>query len=290
MGSGAPDLKGLCQKQEFGRTLRERRENVITSNSNPKVRQIIQWQNKAGERRSANIFLIEGFKMFEEAPEQKIRQVFVSSDASERIGADPVLRERLERIGYEEVAGDVFARMSDTRTPQGILCVVERPQYSLEQLLQTEDPLLVVLEDLQDPGNLGTIIRTGEGAGITGVIMSGHTVDLFNPKTIRATMGSVFRVPFVYVEDLLHTIQRLDQKGIHTYAACLQESMYYDCYSYKEGTAFLIGNEGKGLTQEIAAQARHHLKIPMEGEVESLNAAVAAALLVYEAHRQRKGR
>ena len=261
---------------------------MITSNSNPKVKQIIQWQNKSKERRSAGIFLTEGYKMFEEAPEESIQQIFVSADALDKIGVLPELRKKLDRIGYETVTGDIFLRMSDTQTPQGILCVVKRPVYSLDRLLQTKVPLLVVLEDLQDPGNLGTIIRTGEGAGITGVIMSAHTVDIFNPKTIRATMGSVFRVPFIYVNDLAETMRILHSHGVHTYSAHLEGKALYDDFSFRESTAFLIGNEGNGLTKETAEQAERSLRIPMEGEVESLNAAVSASLLMYEAYRQRR--
>lgn len=261
---------------------------MITSYSNSKIKQIIQWQNKARERRSAGIFLTEGFKMFEEAPQESIQQVYVSEEALERIGRSTEMKRKLSNVGFETVTKEVFIRMSDTQTPQGILCVVKRPEYSLEHLLQTKVPLLIVLEDLQDPGNLGTMIRTGEAAGITGVIMGAGTVDIFNPKTIRATMGSVFRVPFLYVESLSQTIGELRQRGIHTYAAHLEGKTYYDDLSFREPTAFLVGNEGKGLTEETAALAERYLKIPMEGKTESLNAAIAASLLLYEAYRQRR--
>ena len=117
--------------------------------------------------------------------------------------------------------------------------------------------------------------------------MSSQTVDIYNPKTIRATMGSVYRVPFLYVDDLGEVIQKLYKKGVHTYAAHLQGSNYYDAFPFREPTAFLIGNEGNGLSKELADMAESYLKIPMEGQVESLNAAVAAALLMYETHRQR---
>lgn len=177
--------------------------------------------------------------------------------------------------------------MSDTRTPQGILTVLNRPVYEMKDLLRGDCPLLLLLEDIQDPGNLGTMVRTGEGAGITGVIMSSQTVDIYNPKTIRATMGSVYRVPFLYVEDLGETVRFLQKNNIHVYAAHLQGRIYYSSLSFRESTAFLIGNEGNGLRRETAMLADSYLKIPMEGEVESLNAAIAASLLVYEAHRQR---
>lgn len=260
---------------------------MISSSSNVRMKQVIQWQTKAKERRNAGIFLIEGIKLFEEAPEQNLQEIYVSEGALEKIHMQSNLWEKLEGLRYEVVTDDVFAKISDTQTPQGILCVVRRPEYQLEQMLKEKNPLLMVLENIQDPGNLGTIVRTGEGAGITGVIMTRQTVDIYNPKTIRATMGSIFRVPFLYVDDLPEVINKLHENDIQTYAAHLNGSQYYDSFSFKKGTAFLIGNEGNGLQQETAQAARHYLKIPMEGRVESLNAAIASALLMYEAHRQR---
>lgn len=260
---------------------------MITSGANPRVKQIVQWQTKAKERRKDGVFLAEGVKMLEEAPLEWIREVYLSEDAFEKIHKTPELREKLERVGYETVSAEVFAKMSDTQTPQGVLTVLNRPNHRIEDLLQQPNPLLVVLENLQDPGNLGTIIRTGEGAGVTGVIMSEGTVDIFNPKTIRSTMGSVYRVPFAYVTDVSEVMSRLREKGIHTYAAHLKGDTYYDSFSFREPTAFLIGNEGNGLSKELADSADNYLKIPMEGKVESLNAAIATSLLMYEAHRQR---
>ncbi|MBR1930938.1 MAG: RNA methyltransferase [Lachnospiraceae bacterium] len=260
---------------------------MITSISNKKVKQIVQWQNKAKERRKDGIFLAEGFKMLEEAPESLIREIYLSEDVIDKISQNQVLLNKIQRFGYETVTGEVFAKISDTQTPQGVLTVLDRPQYKLGELLKQPMPLFVVLENLQDPGNLGTIVRTGEGAGITAVIMTQMTVDLFNPKTIRSTMGSIYRVPYVYVGSLEETLEQFRQAGIRTYAAHLKGKTYYDSFSFREPTAFLIGNEGNGLTKEAADMADTYLKIPMEGQVESLNAAVATSLLIYEAHRQR---
>lgn len=262
---------------------------MITSSSNNKVKQIVQWQRAARERNDAGVFLAEGFKMFEEAPAESLVETYVTQEALEKLQARPELREKLDSVPRETVSENVFAKMSDTRTPQGILFVVRQPRYTLEELLDTPAPFLVLLENLQDPGNFGTILRTGEGAGITGVIASGDTVDVFHPKTIRATMGSVFRVPFLYTEDMGQVIARLHERGIHTYAAHLEGSRYYDDFSFREGTAFLVGNEGNGLRRETAELAEEYVRIPMEGKVESLNAAVAASLLMYEVHRQRSG-
>ena len=260
---------------------------MITSFSNPRVKQVVQWQTKAKERKKDDIFLAEGVKMYEEAPEESVREVYVIEETLKKIQQDIFLWKKLQRTGYETVSTEVFQKMSDTQTPQGILTVLKRPEYQLKKLLKVKNPLFVILEDLQDPGNLGTILRTGEGAGVTAVIMSRGTVDIFNPKTIRATMGSIYRVPFVYVDDIGDTIISLHNANVKTYAAHLKGDNYYDSFSFQEGTAFLIGNEGNGLKKETADMASAYLKIPMEGQVESLNAAIATSLLMYEAHRQR---
>lgn len=263
---------------------------MITSSANARVKQVVQWKSKAKERRKDKVFLAEGIKMFEEAPETAILEVYLSPEMEERAKGLSNIWEKLVRTGYETVSSELFAKMSDTQTPQGILTVLRQPEYRLEELLEKPNPLFVMLENLQDPGNLGTILRTGEGAGITGVIMSEGTVDIFNPKVIRATMGSIYRVPFLYVKDLGEALKRMQERGIHTYAAHLKGEVFYDSPSLCEPSAFLIGNEGNGLTDALANMAESYLKIPMEGCVESLNAAVATALLMYEAHRQRSAK
>ncbi len=153
---------------------------------------------------------------------------------------------------------------------------------------QKKAPLLLVTENVQDPGNLGTMFRTAEGAGVTGILMSRDTVDIFNPKTIRSTMGSIYRMPFLYTEDLKKDISELQKEGIHFYAAHLKGKASYDEADYQKPSAFLIGNEGNGLTTEIADLADVYIRIPMEGKLESLNAAMAAGILMYEANRQRR--
>ena len=167
--------------------------------------------------------------------------------------------------------------------------MVQMPKYSLDDLLKKKAPTLLVLEDIQDPGNLGTMFRTGEGAGIDGIIMTKETVDLFHPKTVRSTMGSIYRMPFYITDQLQETLACLHDRGVCTYAAHLKGTKSYDAFDYTKPTAFLIGNEGNGLTDAIADQAKEYLRIPMEGQLESLNAAMAAGILMYEAYRQRRG-
>ncbi len=259
---------------------------MITSTANPRVKQVVQWRTKAGERRKDGVFLAEGFKMFAEAPLEWVKEIYLSARAESRVD-DPYIRKKLEQIGYETVSDEVMDKMADTQTPQGIMTVLRRPEHHLEEILKGPSGLYLVLEDLQDPGNLGTILRTAEGAGVTGVILSRGTADLYNPKTVRATMGSIYRVPFLYAEDLIEVLGKMKSAGITIYAAHLEGKRDYTACSFTGPTAFLIGNEGNGLSEECAREADHYLRIPMEGKLESLNAAVAAALLVYEAKRQR---
>ena len=259
---------------------------MITSISNAQVKQVCAYVQKAKERRKNHIFVVEGPKMFEEAPADRIYKVYATKSFCDKHTTDG-MGTKLKETGFEVVSDEVLAKMSDTKTPQGILCLVKWPEYSLDDLLLKRNGVFVVLEDLQDPGNLGTIIRTGEGAGIAGVIMTSNTVDIYNPKTIRATMGSIYRVPFVYVQDMAEAIRRLQKSDIAVYAAHLKGKQYYDAFDYTKGSAFLIGNEGNGLKEETALLADTYVKIPMAGQVESLNAAIATTLFMYEAARQR---
>ena len=285
---------------------------MITSTSNSKVKNIGALLKKSKERTRQGVFLVEGPKMFWEIPRERIGQVFVS----ESFYAKNEARLAADKRYYEaEIVKDsVFDVMSDTKTPQGVIAVVKQFEYTLEDLLREnrkeirnsgkddaadtlrekcaggEAPLLLLLEDLQDPGNLGTILRTAEGAGVTGIVMSEGCVDIYNPKVIRSTMGAALRMPFVYADDIRVTMEQLQRRGISVYAAYLSGSVEYTEPDYRSAAAFLIGNESRGLKRETAERADARVRIPMAGKVESLNAAVAASLLAYEAARQRRER
>ena len=256
---------------------------MITSASNQKIKNLINIIQKSKARREQDVFITEGVKMFQEAPMDKIVEVYVAESFYETGTA----REKIQQCGYEILSDELFKKVSDTQTPQGILCVMKQYHYELEDLFQKENPLFLILEDIQDPGNLGTMIRTAEGAGVDGIIMTKGTVDIYNPKTIRSTMGSVYRMPFIYTDDLLGVMKQLQEKQVKLYAAHLKGNQFYHQLDYKGATAFLIGNEGNGLKDETADAADVYMKIPMEGKVESLNAAVASVILMYEAARQR---
>ncbi len=257
---------------------------MITSTANQQMKNLVALMKKAKERKKQKTFVVEGIKMFEEAPKEQVLYVYASSGFLEMEEHQRLL----EGYPYEEVSDSVFKSVSDTQTPQGILALIRMPEYSYEQLLDGRRTHLLILDGVQDPGNLGTMLRTGEGAGITGVIMSRTTVDLFNPKTIRSTMGSIYRVPFLVAEDLGEMLKRLKADGVNLYAAHLRGTAAYDAFDYTKSCGFLIGNEGNGLTDEIAEMADTYIRIPMQGQVESLNAAVSGALLMYECSRQRR--
>ena len=268
---------------------------MITSVNNGQVKNIIQLNQKTKARREQGLFVAEGRKMFGEAPREWVSKVYVS----ETLTGDTGLMVQVEKLPYEIVADSVFRQMSDTQTPQGILTVLKKPSYTIEDILGIiipetrdmfggENPLVMILEDLQDPGNAGTILRTGEGAGVSGILLTKTCVDITNPKVIRSTMGSVYRMPFLYVESVVSLTQELKDRNIRTFAAHLHGKNSYDQESYTGGTAFLIGNEGKGLTDEAAESADCLIRIPMCGKVESLNAAMASGILMYEAARQRR--
>ena len=256
---------------------------MITSSSNSQVKHVAQLNARGKLRKEERLFAAEGIKLFREAPPELLEKVFVS-ESFEREH-----RDFLSRTGrsWEVVEDGVFSRMCDTRTPQGILSLVRMPSWTWEQVTGGSKPLILVLEDLQDPGNVGTILRTAEGAGVTGVLLSRNCVDLFHPKTIRSTMGSVYRMPCCFPEDILEAADRLRQQGIRTFAAHLAGKRSYAGEDYRGGSAFLIGNEGNGLSRQLADRADCLVRIPMEGQLESLNAAVAAAVLMYTAHAQR---
>ncbi len=259
---------------------------MITSTSNARVKELVQLQKKSKVRNEQGVFLVEGVKMYQEIPQEQLVKVYVSETFADKQKEE--INRLKDRRKLEYLSDHVFQYVSDTKTPQGILCVVRQSTYCLEDILEAEDAHLLVLDNLQDPGNLGTILRTAEGAGVTGIIISKESVDIYNPKVIRSTMGSIYRVPFVYVEDLKEAIAKVKAHGIFTYAAHLDGKNSYDKEDYTKKTAFLIGNEGNGLRKEIADLADTWIRIPMQGQVESLNAAIATSVLMFETARQRR--
>ena len=266
---------------------------MITSRGNSAVRGVIALEKKAKERQARDAFVVEGIRMYREVPEDSLQEVYISRQFQEK---HPSFRPP-SRVRFDVIADDIFESMSDTRTPQGIICVVRCYHWTRDDLMGNkenapsdgaQEPLIAALENIQDPGNLGTIFRSAEAAGATGILLDPDCCDVYNPKVIRATMGAIFRMPFMIAGDFHKELKDLQQQGISVYAAHLKGSVPYTQPSYIKGSVLLIGNEGNGLTDETAALADMRIRIPMKGKAESLNASVAASVLLYEAMRQRE--
>ena len=276
---------------------------IISSKDNKRIKYIRSLLEKGGIRKKNHSFVVEGIKLVDEALEYgNVLDIIVSESLYEEIVSGDLTRNGLltdngkhiikqvkQGTSLTVVSDAVFKSVSETITPQGILAEVEMPKHRLleENFLEiayekTGKIKLLILEDTADPGNLGTIMRTAEAAGVTGVIMGKGTVDIFNPKVVRSTMGSIFRLPFAYVDDLKAVILRLKRDGISFYATHLKGKESYRDIAYSDKAGILIGNEARGLSDEIANLADTYVIIPMQGKVESLNAAVAAALMMYE--------
>ena len=256
---------------------------MITSKNNTKVKQVRKLQKSAKLRDQENVFVVEGTKMVFEAPVGLLKECFISESFYKKN------QKRIKGLecSVEVVSDQVFEMLSDTKTPQGILGLVKQLEYSLEEILKKRNPLLLILESIQDPGNVGTIFRTAEATGVTGIVMNHSCVDIYNPKTTRSTMGAVYRQPFVVVSDFVESLDRIRESGVKLIATDLTATKNYDKENYREAVGLLIGNEGNGLSDFILKMVEDKVKIPMEGQGESLNVAIAASVLAYEAYRQR---
>lgn len=266
---------------------------MITSNSNQKIKNVISLITSSKARKEQKKYVVEGIKMFLEAPLDLIDEIYVSESfigskesVESKNSLKPEAIKALSNSNYEVVTDQVFKKMSDTVSPQGILCVIKKVDYKIEKLISNKDRLrILVLEGIQDPGNLGTMIRTSEAAGFDFILADKNTVDVYNTKVIRSTMGSVYRIPVLYTDDLLNGISILKANGVFSYAAHLKGNKFFNEIEYSNKSAIYIGNEGKGLSDVISDTADVLVKIPMEGKVESLNAAVAASLMMFEVKR-----
>lgn len=260
---------------------------MIESKTNGQIKKIQKLKKSARFRRQEKTFIAEGIKMVEEAAEyEKLLAVYVSENVKQEYISR--LSHKIKGSLIEWVSAPVFREISDTATPQGVLALVRMPEYERQTLIREKEAAIVCLEDIQDPGNLGTIMRTAEGAGMSAVVLSKGCVDLFNPKVVRATMGAMYRMPFYITDNMTTEVERLRGEGFSMYAARLDATRDYTACAYEGKLGILIGNEANGLKPETSEMADQGVRIPMEGKLESLNAAVSAALLMYEVHRKRQ--
>lgn len=260
---------------------------LITSVENPVVKMAAKLSASKKERAQQGLFVIEGLRLCLDALRSGVRcrYVFLSTEACARLynSIKPMLAENAR---VYEVSESVLAKMSDTKHPQGVLCVCElidrcRPVSAMEPTGR-----YIGLEQIQDPGNLGAIIRTAEALGLSGVLLGGDCCDIYNPKVIRATMGGVFRLPVYTTENPAASCRTLAQMGLCTVAAVPHvDATPITQRRFAPGCVAFVGNEARGLTDALIAACDARVTIPMPGRAESLNAAMAAGILMWEMTR-----
>lgn len=252
---------------------------MIESTQNPKVKRWLELHSKKG-REKHQAYLIEGARLIEEAFHSgaKIEVLIWQEDKN-----FPFLQMIPPHIEQWQVNEAVLKRLSTTEQSQGIIAVVAIEEQNWEQI-KLNGSLFLLVDSVQDPGNLGTIIRSADAAGVDAVFLGEGTVDLYNPKTVRSTMGSLYHLP-IYFLPLGQAIARLKEHGVTIIASSLDTEYNFDQLTYPDKAAIIVGNEGNGISEAIQALADHKVKIPIYGKAESLNVAIATSLLLYESRR-----
>ncbi|MDA8442614.1 MAG: RNA methyltransferase [Peptococcaceae bacterium] len=266
-------------------------EQMLTSIQNVMVRQLAGLKEKKG-RDATGMFLVEGVRLVEEALQARvdIRQVVYSP----KIYDTPRGRELMEAITKSKlisqlVSAKVLSHLTDTESPQGIAAAVRIPTVGLPEI-KIDNKLLLVVDGVQDPGNLGTIVRTALAAGVGGIICTQGTVDLYNPKALRSTMGAVFKVPVVQNLSDIALDSWLGANGVPIVLADPNGEVAYYEADLTPPLAIVVGSEAHGPGEILRSRAGLRIRIPLSGGVESLNVAVAAALVLFESARQRSMR
>ncbi|WP_312667747.1 23S rRNA (guanosine(2251)-2'-O)-methyltransferase RlmB [Tissierella praeacuta] len=260
----------------------------ITSIRNPLVKEIKSLYRKKGRIKN-NSFIIEGMKAIEEAIDNNypIKNI-IYTDQILKIKDGEAFFERIKKLNnIIYVPNNIFKDISDTENPQGVLGVAEIKYNEMREVKDKERPFLVFLDGVQDPGNMGTIIRTADAFNVDGIIITDGCVDPYNPKVVRATMGSIFRVPLYYVSDGIEELKSFKDINMSIYSTSLTESIPIYEVDFNEGVVLIIGNESNGVSEEIFSLSDKLIKIPMIGGAESLNAGVAASIIMYEVMKQR---
>lgn len=250
----------------------------ITSRENQIYRQCRRLQRKK-YRDASGLFLIEGKKLVREAQQENRVQLVVFDEACDPGERKPSSVDRCQMVCMTHA---LFSTICDTKTSQGVLAVASRPEWRRQDWLGVPGSNLVILDRLQDPGNVGTILRTAEAAGYTAVCAMRGTADFFEPKTVRAAAGSLLRIPAIALGTAPQAVELLETAGKTIVVTDLRADCDYDDAALQQNIALVIGNEGRGVSDWWRRHAHIKVKIPMRGKVESLNAAVAAGLLMYQ--------
>jgi len=270
-------------------------DSVITSVQNARIKHVVALQEKSSLRRKEGLFVVEGRREIEHCVACGYEVVEVFTVDGLRFTVDG-LRFTVDGLQFTvdspvtRVTPQVYEKMAYRGSTEGIIAIVKAKDHSISsvnrKLLSVNNPLVVVLESVEKPGNLGAILRTAEAAGVDAVIVCDPLTDLYNPNLIRASIGGVFSVPTA-VCDSKACIAFLKERGIRILTAQLQDSYEYYDYDMRQATAIVMGTESTGLTDQWREAADAHIRIPMLGRLDSLNVSVSAAILMYEAVRQR---
>ena len=259
---------------------------LITSKDNEIIKNIKKLKDKK-YRNEQKEFIIEGIKLIEEAIEENvnIKMIIVCEGCADEGSIEQKLLYQIAKYNCIYVSEKVFSSITDVKTPQGMLAVIEM-KNSEEKSINYDEDIIFALDGIQDPGNLGTILRTIDSVGLTQVIVSKDTVDAYNPKVVRSTMGAIFRVKVIESQDLIRTMRNIKKHKFEIIATSLEtnNSIYNIDLSRK---VIIIGNEANGVSKEIMNIADGKTKIPMLGKTESLNAAVSASVIAYEYVRRK---
>ncbi len=260
----------------------------ITSSSNVKIKDIKSLYKKK-ERWSKEIFIIEGMKIVEECINNKYPlEDIIYSDELLNIRGGEELFDRIRNYNkLINVPSKLFKEISDTETPQWIMATAKFKKNSIEEIEKSKNPFILLLEEIQDPGNMGTIIRTADAFNIDGIIVTAGSVDVYNPKVVRSTMGSIFRTPIYHISNKLEFIEKLKIQGYRIYSTSLEAKKHIHEIDFNDASIILIGNESRGVSDSISSLADELIKIPILGGAESLNVGIASSIIMYEAMRQR---
>ncbi len=274
------------------------RIETITSAQNPKIKNLLLLQEKSKARREQGLFVVEGRRELEHCLEggYAVKTLFVCPEIAGQAGNDVIggagndvtRHARLDRASVIEIPLELYRKVAYRESTEGIIAEVEYRSLKLDDLQLPENPLVVVLESVEKPGNLGAVLRSADAAGADAVLIGDPLTDLYNPNLIRASIGAVFTVPVVAAPSA-DIIAFLKERNIQILTAQLQDSSLYYDVDMKRGTALVMGTESTGLTPQWRQAASAHIRIPMLGRLDSLNVSVSAAILLFEAVRQRQG-
>ena len=259
--------------------------HVISSKDTEIIKSIKKLKDKK-YRDIENSYIIEGIKLLKEAIEEKaeIKQIIICDDCEKTEMISKELMYEIAKYNCNYVTSKVFKYLTEVQTPQGILAVIGKTPKD-QEIDYTQD-IIVALDGIQDPGNLGTILRTVDSIGLTQILVSKETADSFNPKVVRSTMGAIFRVKVIECENLQEKLKEIKKHKYKIVVSSLQtENSLYDIKLNKK--VIVVGNEANGVSAEIQEMADEKIKIPMLGKTESLNASVATGVMLYEYVRQK---